>query len=92
MGNAELTDGGRIDTYQQQSCVSTLSPNFSAERRVGTGLCSSGEALKLSGVKVQNLSGKLTIVTVAHRLSTVTGCDKLVDLSNEAAVAAETVT
>jgi hypothetical protein len=26
MGNAELTDGDRIDTYQQQSCVSTLSP------------------------------------------------------------------
>ena len=32
---------------------------------------------------LRNLSGKLTIVTVAHRLSTVAGCDKLVDLRNE---------
>jgi ABC-type multidrug transport system fused ATPase/permease subunit len=32
---------------------------------------------------LQNLSGKLTIVTVAHRLSTVAGCDKLIDLGNE---------
>ena len=32
---------------------------------------------------LRHLSGKLTIVTVAHRLSTVAGCDKLVDLSNE---------
>jgi len=31
---------------------------------------------------LRNLSGKLTIVTVAHRLSTVTGCDKLVNLDN----------
>jgi hypothetical protein len=44
------------------------------------------------GIKVWNLSGKLTIVTVAHRLSTVTGCDKVVDLCNKAAVVAETVT
>jgi ABC-type multidrug transport system fused ATPase/permease subunit len=39
-----------------------------------------------------NLSGTLTIVIVAHRLSTVTGCDKLVDLSNKPAVVAETAT
>ena len=32
---------------------------------------------------LRSLSGKLTIVTVAHRLSTVAGCDKLVDLTNE---------
>jgi ABC-type multidrug transport system fused ATPase/permease subunit len=44
------------------------------------------------GVKMQNLSGKLTIVTVAHRLSTLTGYDKLVDLGNEPAVVAETAT
>jgi len=33
---------------------------------------------------LQNLSGKLTIVTVAHRLSTVAGSDKLIDLGNDA--------
>jgi len=33
---------------------------------------------------LRNLSGKLTIVTVAHRLSTVAGSDKLIDLGNEA--------
>jgi ATP-binding cassette, subfamily B, bacterial PglK len=32
---------------------------------------------------LRNLSGKLTIVIVAHRLSTVAGCDKLIDLTNE---------
>ena len=32
---------------------------------------------------LRNLSGKLTIVTVAHRLSSVAGSDKLIDLSNE---------
>jgi len=32
---------------------------------------------------LRNLSGKLTIVTVAHRFSAVAGSDKLVDLSNE---------
>jgi len=32
---------------------------------------------------LRNLSGKLTIVTVAHRLSTVAGSDKLVELGNE---------
>jgi ATP-binding cassette, subfamily B, bacterial PglK len=37
---------------------------------------------------LRNLSGKLTIVIVAHRLSTVAGCDNLVDLSNETAAVA----
>ena len=32
---------------------------------------------------LRKLSGKLTILTVAHRLSTVAGCDKLIDLGNE---------
>jgi ABC-type multidrug transport system fused ATPase/permease subunit len=32
---------------------------------------------------LRQLSGKLTIVTVAHRLSTVAGSDKLIDLGNE---------
>jgi ABC-type multidrug transport system fused ATPase/permease subunit len=31
---------------------------------------------------LRNLSGKLTIVAVAHRLSTVAGCDKRIDLEN----------
>jgi ATP-binding cassette, subfamily B, bacterial PglK len=31
---------------------------------------------------LRSLAGKLTMVVVAHRLSTVTGCDKLVDLDN----------
>jgi len=39
---------------------------------------------------LRNLSGKLTIVTVAHRFSAVAGCDTLVDLSNKFAVVAET--
>jgi ATP-binding cassette, subfamily B, bacterial PglK len=34
---------------------------------------------------LRNLSGKLTIVTVAHRLSSVANCDKLVNLDNKAA-------
>jgi len=37
---------------------------------------------------LRNLSGKLTIVTVAHRLSTVAGSDKLIDLGNEATAVA----
>ena len=40
---------------------------------------------------LRNLSGKLTIVTVAHRFSAVAGCDTLVDLSNKSAVVAETI-
>jgi ABC-type multidrug transport system fused ATPase/permease subunit len=32
---------------------------------------------------LRNLSGKLTVVTVAHRLSTVAGSDKLIDLGPE---------
>jgi ABC-type multidrug transport system fused ATPase/permease subunit len=31
---------------------------------------------------LRSLAGKLTMVVVAHRLSTVTGCDKLIDLDN----------
>src|SRR5713101_10069095 len=31
---------------------------------------------------LRNLSGKLTIVTVAHRLSTLANCDKLINLDN----------
>jgi ABC-type multidrug transport system fused ATPase/permease subunit len=31
---------------------------------------------------LRNLSGKLTIVTVAHRLSTLANCDKVVNLDN----------
>jgi ABC-type multidrug transport system fused ATPase/permease subunit len=41
---------------------------------------------------LRQLSGKLTIVTVAHRFSAVAGCDKLVDLSNKSAVVAEAAT
>ncbi|HEU0050079.1 MAG TPA: hypothetical protein VFQ43_20990, partial [Nitrososphaera sp.] len=37
------------------------------------------------------LAGKLTIVMVAHRLSALANCDRLVDLSNEAAIVAETI-
>ena len=39
---------------------------------------------------LRRLSGKLTIVTVAHRFSALAGCDKLVDLSNKTAVVVET--
>ena len=39
---------------------------------------------------LRGLSGKLTIVTVAHRFSALAGCDKLVDLSNKTAVVVET--
>jgi ABC-type multidrug transport system fused ATPase/permease subunit len=38
------------------------------------------------------LAGKLTIVVAAHRLSTIAGCDKVVDLSNKSAVIAEAAT
>jgi ATP-binding cassette, subfamily B, bacterial PglK len=42
---------------------------------------------------LRSLAGKLTLVVAAHRLSTVTGCDRLVDLRNEApVVVAETAT
>jgi ATP-binding cassette subfamily C protein len=39
---------------------------------------------------LRNLSGKLTIVIVAHRFSALAGCDKLVDLSHKTAAVAET--
>jgi ATP-binding cassette subfamily C protein len=38
------------------------------------------------------LAGKLTMVVAAHRLSTIAGCDKVVDLSNKSAVVAEAAT
>jgi ABC-type multidrug transport system fused ATPase/permease subunit len=38
---------------------------------------------------LRNLSGKLTIVIVAHRFSALAGCDTLVNLSNEAAAVVE---
>jgi ATP-binding cassette, subfamily B, bacterial PglK len=41
---------------------------------------------------LRSLSGKLTMVVAAHRLSAVAGCDKLVDLSNKSAVVADTAT
>lgn len=41
---------------------------------------------------LRGLAGKLTMVVAAHRLSTIAGCDKVVDLSNKSAVAAEAVT
>jgi ATP-binding cassette, subfamily B, bacterial PglK len=39
---------------------------------------------------LRSIAGKLTMVVAAHRLSTIAGCDKLVDLSNKSAVVAET--
>jgi len=41
---------------------------------------------------LRSLAGKLTIVVAAHRLSTIAGCDKVVDLSNKSAVIAEGLT
>ena len=41
---------------------------------------------------LRSLAGKLTMVVAAHRLSTIAGCDKVVDLSNKSAVVAEAVT
>src|SRR6266576_2926465 len=38
---------------------------------------------------LRGLAGKLTMVVAAHRLSTVTGCDQLIDLRNEGAIIAE---
>ena len=39
-----------------------------------------------------SLAGKLTMVVAAHRLSTIAGCDKVVDLSNRSAAVADSVT
>ena len=41
---------------------------------------------------LRSLAGKLTMVVSAHRLSTIAGCDNVVDLSNRSAVVAEAVT
>jgi ABC-type multidrug transport system fused ATPase/permease subunit len=41
---------------------------------------------------LRSLAGKLTMVVSAHRLSTIAGCDKVVDLSNKSTVVAEAVT
>jgi ATP-binding cassette subfamily C protein len=38
---------------------------------------------------LSSLAGKLTMVVAAHRLSTIAGCDKVIDLSNKSAVLAE---
>jgi ABC-type multidrug transport system fused ATPase/permease subunit len=38
---------------------------------------------------LRSLAGKLTMVVAAHRLSTIAGCDKVVDLSNKTAIVAE---
>jgi ABC-type multidrug transport system fused ATPase/permease subunit len=38
---------------------------------------------------LRSLTGKLTMVVAAHRMSTVTGCDQLIDLRNEAPAFAE---
>jgi len=41
---------------------------------------------------LRSLAGKLTMVVAAHRLSTIAGCDKVVDLSNKSAVVAVAAT
>ena len=41
---------------------------------------------------LRSLAGKLTMVVAAHRLSTIAGCDKVVDLRNKSAVVAEAAT
>src|SRR5437867_5433340 len=41
---------------------------------------------------LRKLSGKLTILTVAHRLSTVEKCDQLIDIGNEIHTVAVTAT
>jgi ABC-type multidrug transport system fused ATPase/permease subunit len=41
---------------------------------------------------LRSLAGKLTMVVAAHRLSTIAGCDKVVDLSNKSAAVAEVAT
>jgi len=38
---------------------------------------------------LRSLAGKLTMVVAAHRLSTLAGCDQLIDLRDEAGVVAE---
>jgi len=35
-----------------------------------------------------SLAGKLTMVVAAHRLSTIAGCDKVVDLTDKSVVVA----
>jgi ABC-type multidrug transport system fused ATPase/permease subunit len=41
---------------------------------------------------LRSLAGKLTMVVSAHRLSTIVGCDKVIDLSNKSPVVAEAAT
>jgi ABC-type multidrug transport system fused ATPase/permease subunit len=41
---------------------------------------------------LRSLAGKLTMVVSAHRLSTIAGCDQVVDLSNKSAAVAEVAT
>ena len=44
------------------------------------------------GSGIASLADKLTMVVAAHRLSTIAGCDKVVDLRNKSAVVAEAAT
>ena len=41
---------------------------------------------------LRSLAGKLTMVVAAHRLSTIAGCDNVVNLSNKSSVVAEAAT
>jgi ABC-type multidrug transport system fused ATPase/permease subunit len=41
---------------------------------------------------LRSLSGKLTMVVSAHRLSTIAGCDNVIDLSNKSVAVAEAAT
>ena len=44
------------------------------------------------GSGIASLADKLTMVVAAHRLSTIAGCDKVVDLRNKSVVVAEAAT
>ena len=44
------------------------------------------------GSGIASLADKLTMVVAAHRLSTIAGCDTVVDLRNKSAAVAEAAT